>query len=50
MDNGALRSFPDNPYLWGSLCAVVIAFFVRQMVVAVLASLLVFYVLVFVLG
>lgn len=50
MDNGVLRSFPDNPYLWGSLCTVVIAFFIRQMVVAVLASLLVFYALVFVLG
>lgn len=50
MENNDLRSFPDNPYLWGSLCAVIIAFFVKQMVVAVLLSLLGFYALVFMLG
>jgi len=50
IDKGALRAFPDNPYLLGAIFAVVIAFFVRKMVVAVISSLLVFYALVFILG
>lgn len=43
MEEGALRAFPDNPYL----CAIVIAALVRHMVVAVLLSLLLFYALVY---
>lgn len=50
MDKGVPRAFPDNPYLWGTVFAVAIAFFVRSMVVAVLSSLLVFYAFVFMLG
>ncbi|TNL13943.1 branched-chain amino acid transporter [Kosakonia cowanii] len=49
MENGIVRAFPGNPYFWGAICAVVIAIFVRRMVVSVLASLLVFYMLVYVL-
>ncbi|CAI2494836.1 MULTISPECIES: AzlD domain-containing protein [Enterobacterales] len=49
MENGIVRAFPGNPYFLGAICAVVIAIFVRQMVVSVLASLLVFYMLVYVL-
>ena len=49
MENGIVRAFPGNPYFLGAICAVVIAIFVRQMVVSVLASLLVFYILVYVL-
>lgn len=49
MENGIVRAFPGNPYFLGAICAVVIAILVRQMVVSVLASLLVFYMLVYVL-
>lgn len=49
MENGIVRAFPGNPYFLGAICAVVIAIFIRQMVVSVLTSLLVFYVLVYVL-
>jgi branched-subunit amino acid transport protein len=50
MDKGELRAFPDNPYLLGTIFAVVIAFSIRKMVVAVISSLLVFYALAFILG
>jgi branched-subunit amino acid transport protein len=50
MDKGVLRPFPGNPYVWGALCAVVIALYVRKTVVAVLASLLVFYALALLIG
>ncbi|AUH02238.1 AzlD domain-containing protein [Pectobacteriaceae bacterium CE70] len=47
MKNNVVRVFSDNPYLWEAICAVVIAFFVRQMVASVLTSLPVFYILVY---
>ncbi len=50
LDHGALRPFPGNPYVWGALCAVIIASCVRKTVVAVVSSLLVFYALVMLFG
>ncbi|MGJ3290475.1 AzlD domain-containing protein [Klebsiella sp. PL-2018] len=49
MENGIVRAFPGNPYFLGAIYAVVSAIFIRQMVASVLTSLLVFYVLVYVL-
>jgi len=45
LDHGALRSLPDNPYLWGAIISVIIAYFVRHMLSAVVLSLLAFYLL-----
>ncbi|ERE03824.1 MULTISPECIES: AzlD domain-containing protein [Chromobacteriaceae] len=45
LDQGAVRPFPDNPYLWGALASVVLACLVRNMVLSVLASLAAFYAL-----
>lgn len=42
---GELRPFPDNPYFWGAILCVIIAFFIRNMVVCVLVSLTLFYLL-----
>lgn len=50
MEDGMLRSFPDNPYLWGGLCAIIISALVRKMFLSVLLSLLLFYTIVFLLG
>lgn len=49
LDNHELRAFPENPYLWGAICAIGLSFFIRRMVVAVIASLTVFYLLVYLL-
>lgn len=46
MDNGALRSFPDNPYFLGATCSVVFALVIRNVVLSVAMSLTVFYLLV----
>ncbi|KHN53295.1 AzlD domain-containing protein [Pectobacterium fontis] len=43
MENSVLRVFPDNPYFLGAIVSVVISFFIRNMVVAVLFSMLAFY-------
>ncbi|MGM3175265.1 AzlD domain-containing protein [Dickeya lacustris] len=40
-----LRPFPENPYLWGAIASVVIAWWIRQTLLAVVASLGVFYLL-----
>ncbi|MDF0533416.1 AzlD domain-containing protein [Shewanella sp. A32] len=45
VDHGTLRPLPDNPYLWGAIIAVVIAYVVRHMLSAVALSLLAFYLL-----
>ncbi|MDT3251384.1 AzlD domain-containing protein [Serratia sp. root2] len=37
-----LRAVPDNPYLWGALFAVILAFFLRNMLAVVLLSMLFF--------
>ncbi|MFT8211410.1 MAG: AzlD domain-containing protein [Symbiopectobacterium sp.] len=42
LDHGIMRSFDDNPYLWGALFSVIIAFFVRNMLLAVILSLIFF--------
>ncbi|GKV91265.1 AzlD domain-containing protein [Pectobacterium carotovorum] len=43
MDHGVIRAFPDNPYFLGAIVSVVISFFIRNIVVAVLLSMLAFY-------
>jgi branched-subunit amino acid transport protein len=37
-----LRAAPDNPYLWGAVLAVILAFFLRNMLAVVLLSMLIF--------
>jgi len=46
-DDGGLRSFPDNPYLWGVLFSILVARYVRNMIVAVLVSMAFFYMLLY---
>ncbi|AHG21760.1 branched-chain amino acid ABC transporter [Chania multitudinisentens RB-25] len=36
------RALPENPYLWGAIFAVVLAFFLRNMLAVVLLSMLMF--------
>lgn len=36
------RALPENPYLWGALLAIVLAFFLRNTLVVVLLSMLMF--------
>ncbi|MEL4887484.1 AzlD domain-containing protein [Pectobacterium betavasculorum] len=43
MDNGIIRAFPDNPYFLGAIVSIVISFFIRNIVIAVLLSMLAFY-------
>ncbi|MCT7654559.1 AzlD domain-containing protein [Oceanimonas sp. NS1] len=45
MENGTLRSFPDNPYLWGAVLAMLISLLIKNMLLAVMASLVAFYAL-----
>ncbi|MEQ1977277.1 MULTISPECIES: AzlD domain-containing protein [unclassified Xenorhabdus] len=45
MEQGELRSLPNNPYLWGALTTTIFAFFIRNIVVCVIISLIVFYIL-----
>ncbi|WP_238553291.1 AzlD domain-containing protein [Dickeya sp. DW 0440] len=40
-----LRPFPKTPYLWGAIASVVIAWWIRQTLLAVVTSLGVFYLL-----
>lgn len=42
MDHGIVRPLGDNPYLWGALFSVIIAFFIRNMLLAVMLSLIFF--------
>ena len=42
LDHGIVRSPGENPYLWGALFSVIIAFFVRNMLLAVMLSLIFF--------
>nr|WP_279630079.1 AzlD domain-containing protein [Rahnella woolbedingensis] len=44
-ENGALRAFPDNPYFWGTLFSVIFALFIRNAVVVVILSMVMFYLL-----
>lgn len=43
LDHDELRELTVNPYLYGTVAGVVIAFFVRQMVLSVLLCMTVFY-------
>lgn len=45
LHDGSLRSLPDNPYLAGAVIGVVIAAWVRNMILSVLLILLAFYLL-----
>ncbi|CDL85075.1 AzlD domain-containing protein [Xenorhabdus szentirmaii] len=45
MENGELREFPSNPYLWGALFTALFAFFIRNLVICVILSLIMFYIL-----
>ncbi|MGL4858244.1 MAG: AzlD domain-containing protein [Enterobacteriaceae bacterium] len=49
LDQGVLRSVWDNPYLWGALCSILFALLIRNMMLSVLCSLLMFYLLRFIL-
>jgi len=43
MDHGIIREFPNNPYFLGAIFSVIISLLIRNIVVAVLLSLAVFY-------
>ncbi|RYC41127.1 AzlD domain-containing protein [Pectobacterium zantedeschiae] len=43
MEHGVIRAFPDNPYFLGAIVSIVISFFIRNIVIAVLLSMLAFY-------
>lgn len=45
LQEGTMRSLPDNPYLYGAIIGVVIAAWVRHMILSVLLILLAFYAL-----
>lgn len=45
LHDGTLHSLPDNPYLFGAVVGVVIAAWVRNMILSVLLILLAFYLL-----
>lgn len=50
LENHELRSFPDNPYLWGALFCVVAASFLKNMLITVGLTLVFFYGLIYFLG
>ncbi|MEX9947163.1 MULTISPECIES: AzlD domain-containing protein [Providencia] len=50
LENHELRSFPDNPYLWGALFCVVAAFLLKNMLVTVGLTLVFFYGLIYFMG
>lgn len=41
-DGDQWRALPDNPYLWGAVFAVILAFFLRNMLAVVALSMLIF--------
>lgn len=43
MEHGAIREFPNNPYFLGALISIVISFYIKNIVSAVLLSLAAFY-------
>ncbi|HHR6028318.1 TPA: AzlD domain-containing protein [Providencia alcalifaciens] len=47
LENHELRSFPDNPYLWGALFCVVAASFLKNMLITVGLTLVFFYGLIY---
>ncbi|CAG9419400.1 AzlD domain-containing protein [Providencia sp. PROV188] len=50
LENHELRSFPDNPYLWGALFCVVAASLLKNMLVTVGLTLVFFYGLIYFMG
>ncbi|HHR6045358.1 TPA: AzlD domain-containing protein [Providencia alcalifaciens] len=50
LENHELRSFPDNPYLWGALFCVVAASFLKNMLITVGLTLVFFYGLIYFMG
>ena len=49
LEHDVLRSVSGNPYLLGSIISVVMAIYVRNMVLSVVCSLILFYVLCYIL-
>nr|WP_113865058.1 AzlD domain-containing protein [Brenneria salicis]NMN91026.1 branched-subunit amino acid transport protein [Brenneria salicis ATCC 15712 = DSM 30166]RBP66522.1 branched-subunit amino acid transport protein [Brenneria salicis ATCC 15712 = DSM 30166]RLM32029.1 branched-chain amino acid transporter [Brenneria salicis ATCC 15712 = DSM 30166] len=45
LTQGELRSFPDNPYFWGAVFCIIVAFLLRNMVACLLTSMAFFYLL-----
>ncbi|MEZ6969039.1 AzlD domain-containing protein [Aeromonas sp. S11(2024)] len=43
MEHGTIREFPNNPYFLGALISIVISFYIKNIVSAVLLSLAAFY-------
>lgn len=43
MEHGATRKFPNNPYFLGALISIIISFYIKNIVSAVLLSLAAFY-------
>ncbi|MBL0640827.1 AzlD domain-containing protein [Aeromonas veronii] len=43
MEHGAIREFPNNPYFMGALISIIISFYIKNIVSAVLLSLAAFY-------
>lgn len=43
MEHGAIREFPNNPYFLGALISIIISFYIKNIVSAVLLSLAAFY-------
>lgn len=50
LENHELRSFPDNPYLWGALFCVVAASLLKNMLVTLGLTLVFFYGLIYFMG
>ncbi|HGN0867961.1 MULTISPECIES: AzlD domain-containing protein [Providencia] len=50
LENHELRSFPDNPYLWGALFCVVAASLLKNMLITVGLTLVFFYGLIYFMG
>lgn len=49
MEGETLRSFPDNPYLWGTVVSIALAIAIRHTLLVVVLSMAIFYLLVVVL-
>ncbi|UBX48571.1 AzlD domain-containing protein [Providencia alcalifaciens] len=50
LENHELRSFPDNPYLWGALFCVVAASLLKNMLITVGLTLAFFFGLIYFMG
>lgn len=50
LENHEIRSFPDNPYLWGAFFCVVVASVLKNMLLTVGLTLVFFYSLIYFMG